>query len=365
MHAAAPRQGNIIRVFRGERTAEQLREEIPMTHEEPTRQAGTTQSATPNETYYLHRGKRQAPNRRSLGVALIVVGLIWLVTTWTPDIRPFPFGSNSSATLVDRTFAATQLVLDAGSADVELIRGSGADIRIEAIRDGGSDSDFTVNVVEDGAALRVNHTAAPCLIFCNRSLSYRITLPSETQAEIQTFSGNIFAENVASPITVRTISGDLELSGMTGMLKANTTSGDITLEGSNLTGAVIETTSGDVDLEGVAQNIQVKTVSGDIDIIDAREGQIELTTISGDIAYNGSLARETQNRVTSVSGNVQVWLPYDTSLQLDASSVSGQTDTDFELTGTTEERTLRGNIGSGTIPLTIKTTSGDVEVNQQ
>jgi hypothetical protein len=337
-----------------------------MTHEEQTSSRATIppQAATPNEPYYLNRDKRP-PNRRSLGIALVVVGLIWLFTTWSPGLHIFSFGSRGTETVFDRTIAATQIQLDAGAADVEIVRGSGEDIRIEAIREGGSDQDYNVNLVQDGNTIRVSHTSSPCVIFCNRSLSYRIALPAETQAEIQTNSGAVHAEDLSGTVAIRTVSGDIELSGISGALKINSTSGEVNVESGNLTSAEINTTSADVTLEGVSDTIQIKTVSGSIDVSEGRDGQLDLSTISGDIMYSGSLANTPANRVNSVSGTVQVALPEDIGLILDASSASGTTETNFELIGTTESHVLRGKIGSGTIPLTIKTTSGDIEVNSR
>ena len=338
-----------------------------MTPEEqtPNRTTIPPQPAIPNEAYYLHHDKPQPPNRRSLGIALVVVGLIWLFTAWSPGLHLFSLGGHGSTTLLDRTVTASQIQLDAGAADVEIVRGSAENIRVEAIREGGSDSDFTINLVQDGDILRVNHTTTPCVIFCNRSLSYRIVLPIETKVDIQTNSGDVQAENLSSAVTIRTTSGDVNLSNMRGPLKVNTTSGEVTVESGDLASAEINTTSGDVNLEGVSHAIQVKTVSGDIQIDDGRDGQLDLATISGNIDYSGSLQASAASRVNSVSGTVQVSLPSDIGLILDASSASGTTQTDFSLTGTTDAHALRGNIGNGSIPLAIKTTSGDIEVNRR
>jgi predicted membrane protein len=325
----------------------------------------TQPAAVPNETYYLNRDAQQSPNRRSLGIALIVVGMIWLVTMWTPTISPFSFGALGSETILDHTTTGEQFVLDAGSADVQLVHGSGSDIRIEAIRDGGDSDDYQVNIEEDGNLVRVSHTAAPCFFFCNRSLSYRITLPSEIATTVQTLSGDVIAEGLANPIVLRTTSGDIDLTGMSGAFQANSTSGDITLEDGNLASAKIETTSGDVQLSGASNTIQIKTVSGNIELQDVRNGQLDLTTISGDIDFNGSIAGSTVSHLDTVSGAVQLYLPYDSNIAVDASSVSGAVATDFTMSGVQEERTLRGAIGDGTTPLTIKTTSGDVDVLQQ
>jgi hypothetical protein len=325
----------------------------------------TQSAAVPNEPYYLNRDTQQSPNRRSLGIALIVVGMIWLVTMWTPTVRPFSFGAHGNETILDRTTTGEQFVLDAGSADVELIRGSGSDIRIEAIRDGGNSDDYQVVIEEAGNVVRVSHTAAPCFFFCNRSLSYRITLPAEIATTVQTLSGDVIAEDLANPVTMRTTSGDIEMRGMSGTFQANSTSGDITLEDGNLASARIETTSGDVQLAGASNTIQIRTVSGNIELQDVRNGQLDLTTISGDIEFDGSIAGNTLSHLDTVSGSVHLHFPDDSNITVDASSVSGAVATDFAISGVQEEHVLRGAIGDGTTPLTIKTTSGDVDILQQ
>jgi DUF4097 and DUF4098 domain-containing protein YvlB len=77
------------------------------------------------------------------------------------------------------------------------------------------------------------------------------------------------------------------------------------------------------------------------------------------------LAPGSDNRIGSISGEVQIQLPEAAGMNVDASSVSGDLSTDFDLNGTEEAHVLRGAIGDGAAILKITTTSGDVQIEKR
>lgn len=318
----------------------------------------------PDEPYY-RRAERRPANRRPLAIALIVVGLIWLLSASLPGLPLFgQFGRGGEQTIIDRALPAHRLVLDAGAADVELTRSNQPNVHIEAIVGGGNADDFTVNLQQDGDTLRVSATSS-CLVFCNARLRYRIALPAETAVAVQSTSGDINAESLSSGVDIKSTSGEVTLAEISGPLTISTVSGDVSLDGGQASGANINTTSGEVELRGLTEAIVVKTVSGDITIEEARDGRLNIDTASGNIRYDGSLAKSSENQINSISGDVELQIPEDAGVNLNASSVSGDMSTDIDLDGTIEEHALRGVIGDGAASLSITTTSGDVQIEQR
>ena len=305
--------------------------------QEPTSTPPTPQ--LPNEPYY-QRMQRRPVNRRPLAIALIIVGLIWLISS-LPGLPLFGRMPVGESAIVDKTVAARRFVLDAGSADVELTRSNQSDIHVVALQRGGAANDFTVNLKQDGETLHVSATSG-CIVFCNTRLRYRIELPAETAITVQSTSGDVDAENLSGGVDIKTTSGDIKLSEISGPLTISSVSGDVSLSGGKAVGANVNTTSGSIELQGLSDAIVVKSVSGDITIEEASNGQLTIDTASGNVQYDGSLAVGSENQIGSISGEVKLSLPEEASIKIDANSVSGALSTDFDLRGTKEDHVLRG-----------------------
>jgi DUF4097 and DUF4098 domain-containing protein YvlB len=215
-------------------------------------------------------------------------------------------------------------------------------------------------------------------------VSYRISVPRGAQADIRTASGEIDVEGLSGAVALASISGDVRANDLTGGLTVSTTSGevklediagtldvesisgDVTLEDGNVDGATVSTTSGEVELDGVTGALKLISVSGDVRVGDARDGQLELSTTSGGIEYEGSLGRGSVSKVDSISGDVRLRLPESSGFRLDASTVSGDLSSEFELRdGEPSLRGLSGVAGDGSATLTIGTTSGDISIERQ
>jgi DUF4097 and DUF4098 domain-containing protein YvlB len=258
-------------------------------------------------------------------------------------------------------------------------------IRVQATQRGGSADDFQVDVTKSGDTVRVSESGRNnfwCL-FCSRDLRYEISVPAGAQADIRTASGDIDVEGLGGPITLGTVSGDVradELSGdlkvettsgevrlsdIAGSLNAGTISGDVRVEDGKVNGAKVNTTSGEIEIDGVSGEIDLSTVSADISVSEAREGRLTLGTTSGEIVYDGSLASNGTNQISSISGDVKLRLPEDSAFRLDASSVSGDLTSEFDLTsGESGRRSLTGVANGGGPALNVSTTSGEIDISR-
>jgi hypothetical protein len=340
--------------------------------------------ALPNEPYYQRPpAPQRAPRAKGLGIALVVVGLMLLAFQLLGG--GLAIGSSSSITLVDQEYQGSRIELSAAASDVEIRPGDGSGIHVQAIQRGGSRGDYQVDVAQSGDTVRVTETSGNFFcFFCSRSVSYRISVPSGAQADIHTASGEIDVEGLSGAVSLATVSGDVRATELTGGLKVSTTSGevelsdiagkldvesisgDVKLEDGNVDGAIVSTTSGEIALDGVSGALKLVSVSGDVQVGDARDGQLEFSTTSGGIEYEGSLAPRSANKVDSISGDVQLRLPESSGFRLDASTVSGDLSSEFELRdGGPSLRSLSGVAGDGSATLTIGTTSGDISVERQ
>ena len=338
----------------------------------------------PNEPYYQQppappRGARNP----SLGIALVLVGLVLLA--FQIFGRGVSFGGNSTIMLVDRQLPGNRIELVAGSSDVEVGPWDGTEIRVEATQRGGARGDYTVNVSQSGQTVQVVEASNNLFcFFCSRSMSYRISVPASAQAAITTSSGEIVIEGVDGAVTLSTVSGDIRandlqggltagttsgevrLNNLLGKLEVNSISGDVQLEEGKVEGASINTTSGEVTLDGVSGALNIETVSGDVTVRDAQASQLSLSTTSGDIEYTGELAGSGASTLNSISGDLKLALPEDSSVKLDASTVSGDISSDFDLRDREQgRRSLKGVVGGGAAAVTLATTSGDISIEKR
>ena len=336
--------------------------------------------ALPNEPYYQSPPARRGRNA-GLGIALVVVGLVLLA--FQSFGRAVPFGGTYK--LVDQELRGTHIELVAGNSDVEVRAWDGATIKIEAIQRGGGRGDYQVNVEQRGDTVHIaEDTGSWFCFFCSRGISYRIDVPKSAAASLQvgsgtidiaglggavtlaTTSGDIHADDLGGGLTVNTTSGEVRLSAIRGPLRVETISGDVQLGEGAVDGATVSTTSGEIDLDGVGGDLALSTRSGDITVRDAKASQLDLSTTSGEISYDGALVATGESKVSTISGDVDLKLPEDSSFALNASTISGDISSEFELAGAEDgQRSLSGAVGSGGQPLTVETTSGDISLDRR
>jgi hypothetical protein len=123
--------------------------------------------------------------------------------------------------------------------------------------------------------------------------------------------------------------------------------------------------SGNVDVVGAQGNVKVGSVSGDIRLERLRAASVEARSVSGEIDVSiESLAGSGPLSFKTVSGDVKLELPRGLDADLSMSSVSGQLDSDFQLTlgGRTSRRRIEARIGRGGRDLDVTTVSGDVRL---
>lgn len=123
--------------------------------------------------------------------------------------------------------------------------------------------------------------------------------------------------------------------------------------------------SGNVDVVGAQGDIRTGSVSGDVRLERVRARSIEARTVSGEITASvESLMGSGPLSFKSVSGDVTLEVPRSFDADLSMSSVSGQMDSDFQMTlgGRTSRRRIEARIGRGGRELDVTTVSGNVRL---
>lgn len=168
-------------------------------------------------------------------------------------------------------------------------------------------------------------------------------------------------------IVVNTVSGKARIEARTPSLKVDSVSGGVSLSG-HAERAELQTVSGDILAPDLGREVKLQTISGHIRVGGGPWQTLSLSTVSGAVQLNGKLANMGRIDVDSMSGDVRLQLPADTSAKVHASSFSGDLDSNF---GTPEKAThgpgstLETQLGNGRGSIHIETFSGDLQLSRK
>lgn len=187
-------------------------------------------------------------------------------------------------------------------------------------------------------------------------------------------------------VSVDSVSADVDIAGVAGQrLSADSVSGDVLVRATRVTEASFDNVSGDIDAElDSSQSLLVDSVSGDI-LIKGRIGgrvsldtvsgdttleattldRLSLSTVSGDGRLSAGLAADGSIMADSVSGNLDLVLPRDTSARLRIETFSGGISSPVGKVQTEEYgpgKHLEAKMGAGSGSIRLESFSGNVRV---
>lgn len=171
-----------------------------------------------------------------------------------------------------------------------------------------------------------------------------VLLPAPARASTRTTSADVMLAGVVDA-SAETVSGSLTATGIRGSLRMTSVSGAIVAG-------------------GIDGRLWLKTVSGEMTIAGATLTELSAHTVSGDLVVDAELGEGTHT-FRGVSGGMAIRLDPGTSLDLDASTVSGALACGLgepEDTSRPGNRRLRVQTGDGRARLRCHTVSGDLTV---
>jgi DUF4097 and DUF4098 domain-containing protein YvlB len=177
-------------------------------------------------------------------------------------------------------------------------------------------------------------------------VKWTVTVPSETEIEFSTASGDLSVDGINNTLDASTASGDITIEGSKGEFEISTASGDINVTDSN--GKFdFSTASGDIKSSQMTGEMEFSTASGDIRLRNA-EGLFEFSCASGDIESSGLTIKE-ESSFSTASGDIEVKLAKSSDYDLELSAASGDVTLDYD-----------GNEIKGYFEFTAKKRSGSI-----
>ncbi len=178
------------------------------------------------------------------------------------------------------------------------------------------------------------------------SANITVTVQKDCPTQLGVVNATAIVSGVSARTSLKSVSGDMTLDGVTGAVDANTVSGNVEAQGLN--GSVV-----------------FKSVSGDLTLADGQVGRLDAKTVSGRVTADVGLAPAGEMRVGTLSGEVAIRLPEQTSAQVNLRSTSGQVHSDFDALDFARgpsSKNVAGTLGGGSGKLSIASVSGDVTI---
>ena len=124
------------------------------------------------------------------------------------------------------------------------------------------------------------------------------------------------------------------------------------------------TVNGSITAAGTEGTLALETVNGSV-TVDEVIGSVTASTVNGGItAAVLDLAGASELDLSTVNGSIEASVPAEINAQLEASTVNGkvQSELPLQIVGRINPRSIRATLGSGGMPLRLKTVNGSVTI---
>jgi hypothetical protein len=204
---------------------------------------------------------------------------------------------------------------------------------------------IVVAMIHDGnhVVLRYDASDHPWDVRRFSGVDFEITVPTTVDVEVATSNGRIEVSEVIGILELHTSNGAIGVSDAVGEVDASTSNGAIE----------IGTFEGILDLETSNGRIGMVNVAA---VVDAQAS-------NGRIAFSGTLFDGMAHRMVTSNGRIDVVLPFDASLIIEARTSNASISTNLPLIGDTvgsEWSAVLNPPASAT--LTLRTSNGQIEI---
>lgn len=282
-------------------------------------------------------------------LAFMLIGFMFLCLYFSFNHRKFNiwnfFGSNEYKLVKSETYNINDIKsvnFDLTSADIDIKYSDSGDVKLDLY---DKEEDYVSVSVNNGTLdVHYNKVTDFCIGFCFGSRRVVLYLPQSFEGDIKvkTASGDVNVLDFRnSNMIINTVSGDISISGVKDA-NIESTSGEIRVN--NVNDIKVNTRSGDIEIIDV-NNISGDTTSGSLEVYRLKNS-IDFSSISGDIDLSDVNLNQ-KSRLSTVSGDVEI--ERINLVNIVTSTVSGDTE-------------IYSSDRYSNIELSIKTTSGDIEV---
>jgi hypothetical protein len=228
------------------------------------------------------------------------------------------------------------------------------------------------------------------------SISFKLYIPVTSSTDLATSGGSIHLQNLNGDHDFRTSGGSLHIDKLSGNVKGRTSGGSINVAHSkdhldlHTSGGSINAVdcSGTLELHTSGGSLRLKDLNGKIDARtsggsvhgDAIKGELLAHTSGGNVDLkdiSASLDASTSGggihidlvelgkyvKISNSGGNVNLTLPGDKGMDLKLSGSRINTGTLKNFSGKMEEDEVNGTLNGGGVPVTVRSSSGRINLS--
>lgn len=191
------------------------------------------------------------------------------------------------------------------------------------------------------------------------SIAFKVMVPSTISCNLHTSGGSISLYGVEGQQSVKTSGGSLTLEKISGDMEAKTSGGGIKV--ADFIGVLsAHTSGGSITLEDSEGDLRISTSGGSIRLYDI-VGSIDARTSGGSIDAEIKVLKDILSLKTS-GGSIRATIPEGLGLDLDLHGNKVNTVLN-NFSGTSDNRSVKGTINGGGIPVTLRTSGGSVTLD--
>jgi len=186
-------------------------------------------------------------------------------------------------------------------------------------------------------------------------VDFEITVPPGVSVNVST---------VSAPVTADGLNGDITIASESGQIVArNIARSHLHVRSMKAPVILNNVTLSHVDVQSSAGPVHLTTVTGP---------NVTVGTANGSIDYHGDCAGGGDYRLSTHSGDIEIWLPAYASVDLSARSRTGSVEDDFHLADRQHQvnppvqgRSFAGTSNSGSSSVELQSISGKIRVKKQ
>jgi hypothetical protein len=212
---------------------------------------------------------------------------------------------------------------------------------------------FTIELDSSGRLGAFNHNIHSNII---------VNIPGGLSVAVENSAGNVEVASITNNLNVETKSGNIQIKNVGRDLKLSTMFGNVTIDCVN-GNAEISTKAGEIEIKKIVGTAYIDSISGDVTLSECN-GPLHVELKSGNLEVNFTKISDNCD-LDLKSGNIQLGLPSSAKFTLDAQSMSGNINSDFEEIAITKEFakvTANGNINGGGPLVRIRDISGNIDL---
>ena len=186
-------------------------------------------------------------------------------------------------------------------------------------------------------------------------VDYDLQVPVDAMVNVRTATGSVSAQGLQGDVVLVGDSGPVDARNLSnGYLHIKTLNGPITL--SNISNGQLDATS----------------VGGDVNMNAVTGSHVSVNTASGKIVYVGDFGGDGDYSLSNHSGDIEVTIPQNASVDITARSVTGSVENDYPLAqkahtsfAPTQGRSFAGTSNTASSSVQLRSFSGKIRLKKQ